>query len=127
MPFFCGNGIGDCLCESRIAATEPVDGLLSVAHPIALLNHFGQSHENLYLNRRAVLELVHEQVGIGAAYLGSNLLVLEQLVHVMLNVVEIHNALVELVLRVLLVPFLCQSEDGADILFLQVEYLLAAP
>ena len=117
------NGLGEC----RVTGTEPIDGLLGVTHPITFLHHIGQGHEYLYLYRRTVLKLVHKQMSVGAAYLRCHILVLKELVQIMLNVAEVNNAFVELVLGILLVPFLCQPEDGLDVFLLQVIHLLAAP
>ena len=101
--------------------------MLGVTDPVTLLNHISQCHEYLHLNGRTVLELIHEQVGVSTPNFCCHLLILEQLVHIMLDVAKVHNTFVQLILRILLVPFLSQSEDGLNILLLKVIHLLAAP
>ena len=66
-------------------------------------------------------------MGVGPPDFRSHLLVLQEFVHIVLNVAEINDALVQLILRELLVPFFCQPEDGLYVLLLKVIYLLTFP
>ena len=113
-PVAFGETADEILHQRTLRAPETIDGLLFVAYKHAILHQTLHLPENIDLHRVGILELIHHHLLVGGADILSDvneLVIREDEDELLLQVIEVQQAILRLEAAVLLLPCFRQVEQ----------------